>query len=523
LYKSILNGLKNVDTKGQLYFAEKMLKTAQKEKKYTAEIDALLSKAVAYIETSDFDKGQRLIELALGKADTINYLFGIAQAKSMLSFCFHIKNKHQNGIPLAKEAIQIFRAINNKSGIAAANMNLGNCYKGLGQFSEAINHLIAALRIYEKNGDENNLMNISYNLAACYYGLGKMEETEKYALQCIKYTKGVHLVREAGAINILGAIALQKGDFDQAIKWFKSGIEINEKLNSLADIGVISSNLGAVYLNKNNPIEALKWATKAIEIGQSLDSPAVLIPAYSSAGAAYTLLKQWDKAISSLKLCLTLCEESGNQNYIQQITNELSATYAAKGDFEAAYNYFVQYHETEKKVFNLSREKGIAEITTKYETEKKEALLAEEKAITNLQKIRLQRNQIMMIGLVVLSLLFSFLFLFYRYQKQHIQIANNQLEVKNEQLNKARKQAEIFLEEGQHRTKNHLHLVASLLDLQSRDSDSKATQNAITEGKNRIEAVGLLNQKLLYQETTPSNKWPSISRLILKTYWKISL
>jgi len=59
---------------------------------------------------------------------------------------------------------------------------------------------------------------------------------------------------------------------------------------------------------------------------------------------------------------------------------------------------------------------------------------------------------------------------------------------------------ELLLKEIHHRVKNNLEVVSSLLALQSAQIDDPNTKDAMLEGQNRVQSIGIVHQKL-YQGT----------------------
>jgi len=119
----------------------------------------------------------------------------------------------------------------------------------------------------------------------------------------------------------------------------------------------------------------------------------------------------------------------------------------------------------------------------KYETEKKE------ESIKNLnQQVKSQRTSLVLGGGLLLFTLLG-LFIFKK--------LNSQLKVKN-------KENVILLKEIHHRVKNNLQILSSLLSLQADHLVDSSAIDAIQEGRNRVESMGLIHQRL-YGDSGLSN------------------
>jgi len=78
--------------------------------------------------------------------------------------------------------------------------------------------------------------------------------------------------------------------------------------------------------------------------------------------------------------------------------------------------------------------------------------------------------------------------------------ANRLLQQQKEQIELREKEKELFLNELNHRTKNNLQTISSILSLQSRELIGHPSYDLITEGKSRVDALSLIHQKL-YQDS----------------------
>ncbi|MCI5055845.1 MAG: sensor histidine kinase, partial [Flavobacteriales bacterium] len=73
---------------------------------------------------------------------------------------------------------------------------------------------------------------------------------------------------------------------------------------------------------------------------------------------------------------------------------------------------------------------------------------------------------------------------------------NRLLELQKEQLGTALENNNILLKETHHRVKNNLQMISSLLNLQSNQESDTKVLKALAEGKNRIQSVALIHEKL---------------------------
>ncbi|HLP96465.1 MAG TPA: sensor histidine kinase [Saprospiraceae bacterium] len=147
-----------------------------------------------------------------------------------------------------------------------------------------------------------------------------------------------------------------------------------------------------------------------------------------------------------------------------------------KKNFEAAYEAMTRYADFyQDSLIPEEQIKQVEALKAEYETEKKDAqiLLQEEQLKT--ERFRFWA----LLGGLGLALM-----------------AGAALLVLIAKLRKRNKEKEYLIKEIHHRVKNNLQILSSLLHLQSRQITDDTALDAVREGQNRVDAMGLIHQKL---------------------------
>jgi two-component sensor histidine kinase len=197
-------------------------------------------------------------------------------------------------------------------------------------------------------------------------------------------------------------------------------------------------------------------------------------------------------------------------DYVTEAERDLSKIDSAKGDYRSAYLHFLKHVSFHDKVFDETQIKSLQDIKIKYETRDKEQsikLLQAGKQLdhTELERIGLQRN-LTFGGLLALLVVSGLAYNGYRNKRHSNNLLSAQQLVINEKNNSLEKtltekdhllsDKDLLLKEVNHRVKNNLHIVMSLLESQSAYLDNNAALEAIRDSQNRVQSIALIHQKL---------------------------
>jgi len=142
--------------------------------------------------------------------------------------------------------------------------------------------------------------------------------------------------------------------------------------------------------------------------------------------------------------------------------------------------------------------KKASEIEEKDKTRQEQAKRIQAQAATVSEKTeRIDLMEVVLKIVAGLSLLFAF---YVAMLNKALRGKENQLEdIVQEQKGKNKK-LDLLLQELNHRIKNNLQTVSSLLSLQFRQNNDSNTKKALREAKNRIQSMGLIHENLYQDE-----------------------
>jgi two-component system, sensor histidine kinase PdtaS len=177
-------------------------------------------------------------------------------------------------------------------------------------------------------------------------------------------------------------------------------------------------------------------------------------------------------------------------------------------DYPALARHLQTYISLQKSNLNTQGQRQAEELAVRYETERKEQQIGMLQQADLLRQSRLSQTLLVqrmtITGICVLLVIAGLLLRQNRQRKkmnQYIEQKNDVITSKNEMLVKVLGEKEWLLKEVNHRVKNNLQTVISLLESQGRYLKNEAL-HAIVSSQHRVYAMLLLHQKIYQAEKT---------------------
>jgi two-component sensor histidine kinase len=379
--------------------------------------------------------------------------------------------EHKKSLLLFSRALRLAEDFQSPDLIAKNFMNKGIYYERY-QIEEerklSLENLSKSLSYFEKFAGEKNTKElfsiyrsiISYhsdrNSDSVYYYFDKMQKVLKYSKNpIIPAWYYVCLGREQITSPIQGQTVISQKQYDEG---------------------------------KRNIIKALK-ILQTYKINTSSITPY----GYGLLADINLRNNQYDLAITNYTKSREGYLRLKNLSAAESMTQYIGQAYQLKGDLANALIYFKQYYL----------------LSSIFQKEKNERSLRENELQINIlqqEKKLMQKQKQQTVSIVALLTVVLLLFWGYRNyqlkQKSNQQLAalNGDLESKNILLDKKNAENELLLKEIHHRVKNNLLVISSLLELQAEQIDDPKIKEAIKDGQNRVNSIGIVHRKLYQYE-----------------------
>jgi tetratricopeptide (TPR) repeat protein len=346
-------------------------------------------------------------------------------------------NSEQN-LKFSLQAYTISKEIKYRVGQIRALNCLGNYYYQQAIYDKATSYYTAALKISENSNDAQNTVIGKSNLASIYNRTNQQEK----ALLLFKEADAI-LIKEglansqnrAAILTNIGGVYSSLEKHKQAIEYHKKTLALCEKLKIPFGIAIATVNIGEEYVSLKNYSKAATYLEQSRIISEKEGYDNFLGQIYKNLGVIYWQNKDKNQAIAFLEKAVFFSEKINEQNELLKITQILNRYYAENNDFKKAYATSLKTLELNNNINGIEKQKSITEINTKYETEKKEIQiksLKKDKEIASLTNEK-QKNFLIIISLLFVSILFTVFVLFNRYK---IKKQNESLKSKLEEAEK---------------------------------------------------------------------------------------
>ncbi|MGH1387381.1 tetratricopeptide repeat-containing sensor histidine kinase [Kordia sp.] len=372
----------------------------------------------------------------------------------------YVNNRLGNTIKALEAAFKALKIYESKSLVdkqAASYAQIADLYLSENDYTEAITYLKKVQEIYATSGDAYDKMLISINLGEAYRLFGDLKNAEIYFLKVLELNKTIKEVNIEGyTLGNLGMVYNAQEKLDIAQDYLEKSIRTLHALNDAYASSIYLAELASIYEKQRKPILAEQKLIEAFE----------------------------------------MAKKAGLKEQIRDFSKQLATFYKKDKQYEKALTYQLSFQIYQDSLVNKEIVKKIEQVKSKHEIDKRESEIRLLNTINTNQKYTVIG---LIAGLTLLVLLFYFL---YKGNKK-IKRTNLLLTHQKDIISKREQEKIVLLRELNHRTKNNLQMISSLLNLQSSRLTGHPAKEAILAGKDRVEALSLIHKKL-YQEGVDS-------------------
>lgn len=308
-------------------------------------------------------------------------------------------------------------------------------------FEEALKYLRIALKIFENIKSDRGL-------ALVYSGFGNLYSHENAPKKIM--------------------------NFDSALFYYKKIEPHYKNINDELGIAGVNAAFGNFYAKKND-IKAIGYYEKALKYFSDNNRNPEKVQILLSMASTYLKFKEYDKAFQKILEAERANLQVKNYQSKRRLETTYLQYYKAIGNWKQALKHQEVVHQLEKEDLLADQKGAVSELNIAYDTKNKDAQLGEK------ENVIIKQNQFVIGVLFLFLVALGLSFLYYVLYKK-----NKKISYKNE----------VLLKEQNHRIKNNLQSISSLLNLQSNRMVDSEAKYAVEESKLRVEAMSSLHHKL---------------------------
>ncbi|MBU2929142.1 tetratricopeptide repeat-containing sensor histidine kinase [Winogradskyella psychrotolerans] len=409
---------------------------------------------------------------------------------------------------------------------ARSKINIGEIYEAQGQYKLSLETFEEALNFCIDHNYIGYMASIYESLGDINVTIKEYKTAEKNYTTAISYAKRLsNNNRLINALNKIGELHLELNNLSEAKKNYNAALDIAATSKAVVLEANVRTNLAHLHLQQNETKAAKENITWAIQHLERLNIKDDLDKAYVVAAKTYQALNQKKESITYYNKAYQIAKTTNNINTLKLASYGLAEAYEEDGDLSKALMYYKEFNNYNNQVRNkegiqdiirielqdVYHQKSLTDSITKanefkllqYEYEKKE----ERNKLKNYTAV----SSIIILIIIVLCITYFY------YQKKKVAAV---LAAKNSTIKEALSDKEILLKEVNHRVKNNMQVVSSLLHLKSKNTLNELAKEVLMDSKKRIDALQLAHQKMYlkgnYKEIDVLEYFNDIVDLILK-------
>ncbi len=297
------------------------------------------------------DKAKKPLE-ATGNPDDLSFWYMVK------GFNMNISGNYVLAIEMLEKSIELSKQTGDRSRESTCYHSMGEILRDRGDIDKAMNYFNEALAIKKDINDEIGIANVYSCLGYSYNSMGKLDSSLYYHEQALKIRKNLKMDRHIASSEMnIGEMLIKKGNYDEAIKVLRHALDIFTSLNEKTGSIVVNLRIANALNRKGDP-QGIALANKSLQEAKNIGTP----------------------------------------HFLSYTYHELSDIYAYSQDYQKAFEYQKKHKHIDDSLFNLEKERMLAEVEAKFQNEKMEDNIRYLTVKNNIQR----KNNILYITLIIL-------------------------------------------------------------------------------------------------------------------------
>jgi two-component sensor histidine kinase len=460
---------------------------------------------------ADHKESERLADEVIRMASVSNDYLRLAEAYKIKGFARIVEQSPEKSLDMYRIALDYADKANSGHVKSFVMGLIGGMYNDKGDYDKAISYYLQSVKIAEEYGDVEMTAFLSNCLAETYSDAGRpISVTLPLYQKALKIEIAMENWQYVGMIwsNIAKDYMLSGNKTEAEKAAEQSIVYLHKKADRAYVYATVTTDIGEMYLGLGKFAEAEKYLAEALVILDSLKTKDnVLIP-LSALAKLYVKTNDVEKAETSAKRLLQLAKAFKTKLFLRDGYKVLSDIAKKRNQPALALQYYDQYIKWNDSVFNENKEKSIADIESRIKLEQKELEVKYETQKKSQENLELKRSILGLryktVGIIIIAVLLLTLGI-------ALIVLNRTQKRKNEELMRQKRiiekqsgEKDTLIREINHRVKNNLQVISSLLNLQANSLTDEGAIEALRDSHKRVKAISLIHQKLYGSENIAS-------------------
>ncbi len=345
-----------------------------------------------WFDKNDFVRARECLEKTVVLADEAEDRKLEATAHNRLA----ILAGKQAEYPVARTHLERVIALSEASGDedtrSAALINLGLVHYYTADFKTALENLMEGLIHAEKTSDYRRMASIYSNVAAIHSHYGDNQLAIEFNLKSLDLANKLdNLYLQTNCHLNLGILYNEIEQDELGETHLLKCLELNNRAQDPLIAIRVRGNLGSHYEKKGLYDKSEIFLKEAIEFGEKIPDPYSVSSNQNSLAALLISQGQLDRALEVAEKALQSAKNIDAGHLELMLTDKKRQIYYLMGEYKTACDLADEVSVLKDEIFQLDKQKYVAELQTKYETEKKERE-AEIHRLKNVELVRVNQK-----------------------------------------------------------------------------------------------------------------------------------
>ncbi|RLD60920.1 MAG: hypothetical protein DRJ05_03665 [Bacteroidetes bacterium] len=307
------------------------------------------------------------------------------------------------------------------------------------EYNRSLDLFIKVIKRGEHSHDTAILIKANRLLGFNYRYLKKYNKSLNYFNASFIYAKAYNdTIAMISAINEEANVYFYLDDFEKSKRLHLDALELAKGVNYSHGINFVSNDLALLYTELGKYNEALEYFLLVHNYGKQINNNRYICATAINIANVYLKLEKYDSVQFYYEIAEKIAINDNLRDTKLDVFRGLNDLYYVKGDYKNAYKYQEKHFGIRDTIFNLEKEKQIADISTKYEAGKKEKENKVLKQQNVIQELELEKGKsrfiftILIAGIIVVFII-SIALILYRSNLQKKR-TNDELKNKNKQI-----------------------------------------------------------------------------------------